>query len=98
VFKDVIMIRIAASIIIILLVAATATATIYKWVDEKGTTHYSESPPPKPKIQAKEVEIAPSTPKPTLPDTSKPAIRGTLKPAVQLQIPNLVGTGCTCTH
>ena len=26
--------------------AALPAAAMYKWVDEKGTTHYSESPPP----------------------------------------------------
>ena len=28
------------------LAAGVADAQMYKWVDEKGTTHYSESPPP----------------------------------------------------
>jgi hypothetical protein len=30
----------------IALVSAAALADMYKWVDEKGITHYSESPPP----------------------------------------------------
>lgn len=29
-----------------LALAALPAAAMYKWVDEKGTTHYSESPPP----------------------------------------------------
>jgi 23S rRNA pseudoU1915 N3-methylase RlmH len=32
-------------------------ATIYKWVDEKGVTHYSETPPPGQKSQ--EIEVRP---------------------------------------
>ena len=30
----------------------TAAAAMYKWVDEKGVTHYSESPPPDGKASA----------------------------------------------
>lgn len=40
---------------------AIASPGIYKWVDKKGVTHYSETPPPHQK--AKEVEVAPSPPK-----------------------------------
>jgi len=36
-------------------------ATIYKWVDEKGVTHYSESSPPQKKSQPIEIQTAPST-------------------------------------
>jgi len=36
-------------------------ATIYKWVDEKGVTHYSESPSPQTKSKPIEVQTAPST-------------------------------------
>ena len=45
------------------LAAATAAAQIYKWVDEKGVTHYSESPPPDKK--ATKVETGPAAPAPT---------------------------------
>ena len=45
--------------------AATARADFYKWVDEKGVTHYSESPPDT--GQAKRVDIAPSPPSATRP-------------------------------
>jgi uncharacterized protein DUF4124 len=39
---------------------------MYKWVDEKGVTHYSESPPPGRKAQ--QIQTAPSsTPKPAEP-------------------------------
>ena len=40
-------------------------AEVYKWVDEKGVTHYSESPPDT--GQAKRVDIAPSPPSATRP-------------------------------
>ena len=39
---------------------AAAAQTLYKWVDEKGVTHYSETPPPK--GAASKVEIRPSEP------------------------------------
>ena len=41
------------------LAAGVANAQMYKWVDEKGTTHYSESPPPddaKTKVKPTKVE------------------------------------------
>ena len=41
------------------LAAGVASAQMYKWVDEKGTTHYSESPPPddaKTKVKPTKVE------------------------------------------
>lgn len=37
-----------------------AAHAMYKWVDEKGVTHYSETPPPDGKAQ--KVEIKPSGP------------------------------------
>ena len=48
--------------------AGVASAQMYKWVDEKGTTHYSETPPPedaKTKTKATKVE-----PKVTPPSSS----------------------------
>ena len=44
-----------------LISVAIASPGIYKWVDEKGVTHYSETPPPQKKT--KEVDIAPPPPK-----------------------------------
>jgi cytoskeletal protein RodZ len=32
--------------LVLLLVAPLVSAQVYKWTDAKGTTHYSESPPP----------------------------------------------------
>ncbi|HXN14804.1 MAG TPA: DUF4124 domain-containing protein [Usitatibacter sp.] len=40
--------------------ALGAQATVYKWVDEKGVTQYSESPPPDGK--GKKIELDTSTP------------------------------------
>jgi hypothetical protein len=45
------------------LCAAPAQAVLYKWVDEKGVTQYTETPPPEGKA-AKKLEIAPSPPAP----------------------------------
>ena len=53
------------------LAAAGASAqTIYKWVDEKGRTHYSESPPPEVKSKATAVKI--DTTPPSGADAPKP--------------------------
>ena len=51
--------------------AAGLGATLYKWVDESGVTHYSETPPAKQKAQ--EIRIEP--PPPTAPgaEGAKPA-------------------------
>lgn len=43
------------------LLQAASGATIYKWVDEKGVTHYSESQPPQTKSKPIEVQTAPAT-------------------------------------
>ncbi|MCI0563213.1 MAG: DUF4124 domain-containing protein [Nitrososphaera sp.] len=42
------------------LVVVTAGADVYKWVDDKGVTHYSETPPPGRKAQP--VEMSPRIP------------------------------------
>ena len=36
------------------------TAQVYKWVDDKGRTHYSETPPPDKKDGTKKVEAGPA--------------------------------------
>jgi hypothetical protein len=41
---------------------AASAQTMYKWVDEKGTTHFSEDPPPDGKATKVEVKpVAPGT-------------------------------------
>jgi type IV secretory pathway VirB10-like protein len=47
-----------------LALALPAGAAMYKWVDEKGVTHYSETPPPE-GTQSKKIEIAPAPPSAT---------------------------------
>ena len=42
---------------LLLLPFAAAAQTMYKWVDEKGVTHFSESPPPDGK--AAKIEVKP---------------------------------------
>ncbi len=41
----------------LLLPFAAAAQTMYKWVDEKGVTHFSESPPPDGKAAKIEVKL-----------------------------------------
>jgi len=41
-----------------------ATAQVYKWVDERGTTHYGERPPPGRKAQQVEQHLANPVPAP----------------------------------
>lgn len=52
-------IRVALSLWVALC-AAPAAAQMYKWVDEKGVTHYSEKPPPGRKAQ--QMQSAPAAP------------------------------------
>lgn len=49
-----------AALLALGLAAAVCPAQVYKWVDEKGVTHYSESPPPDRK--ATKVDTGPSAP------------------------------------
>lgn len=55
----------------LLLCAAPSSAQMYKWVDDKGVTHYSESPPPGRKAQ--QIQSAPSTSPSTTPSTTPKA-------------------------
>ena len=56
----------AALAIVLGCAALAASAELYKWVDEKGVTQYSEQPPPDGK--AKKLDITPSGPVRTAPD------------------------------
>lgn len=47
-------------LLLFFLAMAAVGATIYKWVDEKGVTHYSETPPPNQK--AREIQTPPPSP------------------------------------
>ena len=48
--------------------AAAIAQPMYKWVDEKGVTHYSEHPPPDGKAQKVEVKPSGPPPRPASPD------------------------------
>lgn len=56
----------------LIVAVATAGATIYKWVDEQGVTHYTATPPPRQK--AKEIPI-PTSPPAASPDAGQPAAK-----------------------
>lgn len=63
-----------ASTTVSLLLATTLAsgATFYKWVDENGSTHYSQTPPKGSKIHSRKVEVnatQPSAAAPTTPAT-----------------------------
>lgn len=47
-------------LLLLILAVVTAGATIYKWVDEKGVTHYSQTPPAKQKAQEIQAPPLPS--------------------------------------
>ena len=42
-----------------LAVFAASAQTMYKWVDEKGVTHFSENPPPDGNKNAQKIEVKP---------------------------------------
>ena len=47
------MVRVAPVGVALLLCVATANAQLYKWVDAKGVTHYSDTPPPSTRAEVK---------------------------------------------
>ena len=49
-------------VITALIAAAAVGATMYKWVDEHGVTHYSDAPPAKQKPQRLEPQTTPASP------------------------------------
>jgi glutaredoxin len=50
------------ALILIVLFAGNACAdSFYKWIDEKGVTHYSEAPPPTGQSETINMELAPAT-------------------------------------
>ena len=46
---------------------AAGAQAMYKWVDEKGTTHFSESPPPDEKTEKKASKVTPRVTPPSGP-------------------------------
>ena len=61
----------AGSTAMLLLALTSAHSQVYKWVDSKGVTHYSERPPADGK--SKSVELREATPRPTGPGAAAPA-------------------------
>lgn len=59
--------RRALMLVAVALAMATPAHAIYKWVDEKGVTHFSDDPPPSGKAQKIEPKVTPpsSDAKPT---------------------------------
>lgn len=57
--------------LLLCLLALPCHAAIYKWVDEKGVTHYSEQPPASGKGQEIQPRVTPASP--PSPTPSKPA-------------------------
>jgi hypothetical protein len=47
-------------VVLLPLAAAVLGATLYKWVDERGVTHYSETPPDKQKAQEMRIQPPPA--------------------------------------
>ena len=45
---------------LLLLIGGVTLAAVYKWVDDEGVIHYSETPPSSGKTQEMEIEPAPS--------------------------------------
>ena len=46
-------------LILILIAGPLGAQTMYKWVDEKGVTHFSENPPPDGNKKAQKIEVKP---------------------------------------
>jgi len=65
-------------LLLVLLPIATAIlgATLYKWVDERGVTHYSETPPAKQKAQEIRIQPPPASGAETVEPPQAPAAPG----------------------
>lgn len=50
-----------ALLVLCLAAAVPEAAALYKWVDEKGVTHYTEAPPPDRKATKVEIRRSPAT-------------------------------------
>ena len=49
----------AVALAILLAALPAGAQTMYKWVDEKGTTHFSQEPPTDPKAEKKATKVTP---------------------------------------
>ncbi|WP_052761136.1 DUF4124 domain-containing protein [Sedimenticola thiotaurini] len=55
-------IRLLLPLLLVVFWTGAADARMYRWVDENGTTVYSQSPPPSGKATEIKVQVAPPTP------------------------------------
>ena len=62
--------RALGAALLALAIAPAGAQTMYKWVDEKGTTHFSESPPPE-GSKTKATKVEPKVTPPSTPDAAK---------------------------
>ncbi|MEW6766349.1 MAG: DUF4124 domain-containing protein [Pseudomonadota bacterium] len=60
--------RYVLALVALLILPSLGQAAIYKWVDSKGVTHYTETPPPAGKVE----EIQPRVTQPPMPETVAP--------------------------
>lgn len=60
--------RMRAFLFLLLVLAAPAHAQVYRWIDARGTVHYSNTPPPNVKAQTLSIDARPG---PASPDTSE---------------------------
>lgn len=64
-----------SALLLLLLLAGTAQAQMYKWVDEKGVTHFSDTPPQSPKLKAEIKDYSNPLADATLPYNVAQAVR-----------------------
>lgn len=55
----------AVALAALLAVLPAAAQTMYKWVDEKGVTHFSQEPPPDAKSEKKAIKVTPKVTPPS---------------------------------
>src|SRR5690349_3490651 len=61
-------------LLLLVFAAAPALAQVHRWVDDKGTVHYSDSPPPA-GVKSTTVEIDLKPAPPPLPDVNCASVR-----------------------
>ncbi len=64
-----------SALLLLLLLAGTAQAQMYKWVDEKGVTHFSDTPPQSPNLKAEIKDYSNPLADATLPYNVAQAVR-----------------------
>ena len=64
--------RTLAAAIAVTAALGAGAQTMYKWVDEKGVTHFSETPPPDDKTKAKASKVTPKVIPPSNPGGYNP--------------------------